>query len=125
MSSEINYDKTLIHESGHALFDLKDEYCCDSSYSQQACVPNLWSSLANCQADAPNLGYAASDCVRLTSATQTLNFWRVDPTGTSGCMMGPSQHNAGSDYLSADRRRITWRFGKCMGGECFPTPACP
>jgi len=60
MSSEIDYDKTLIHESGHALFNLMDEYCCDSSYSQQDCVPNIWSSLAACQADAPNLGYTAA-----------------------------------------------------------------
>jgi hypothetical protein len=124
-SSEINYDKTLVHETGHALFDVKDEYCCDSSYSQQACVPNLYSSLANCQADAPNVGYPTTNCVQLTSATQTLNFWRIDPSDATGCMMGPAQHNAGSDFAEACERRIEWRYGKCGGGDCFPSPACP
>lgn len=122
-SSEINYDKTLIHETGHALFDLKDEYCCDSSYSQQACYPNLYASKAACEADAPSLGLQASDCVRLTNGTTTLNFWRVDPTAAPGCMMGPSQHTSDSDHGPADRRRIDWRRAGCLGGNCFP--ACP
>lgn len=122
-SSEIDYDKTLIHETGHALFDLRDEYCCDSSYSQQSCYPNLYASLAACQADAPSLGLQASDCVQLTSATQTLNFWRVDPTSAPGCMMGPSQHTSTSDHGPADRRRIDWRRIGCLTGNCFPS--CP
>lgn len=125
MSSEIDYDKTLIHESGHALFNLMDEYCCDSSYSQQDCEPNLYSSLANCQADAADVGYPATDCVQLTDGTQTLNFWRIDPTAAPGCMMGPSQHSASSDFAEACRRRINWRYSKCLNGTCMTSPECP
>lgn len=122
-SSEIDYDKTLIHETGHALFDLKDEYCCDSSYSQQACYPNLYASLAACQADAPSLGLAATDCVKLSKDGKSINFWRIDATAAPGCMMGPSQHSATSDHGTADRRRISWRRTSCLSGDCFP--ACP
>jgi hypothetical protein len=125
MSSEINYDKTLIHETGHALFNVKDEYCCDSSYSQQTCERNLWSSLSNCQADAPTIGYPTTNCTQLTNGTTTLNFWRIDPAGAGGCIMGPNQHNSDSDFAKACSRRINWRVGKCIGGNCYPSPECP
>ncbi len=125
MSSEIDYDKTLIHESGHALFDLRDEYCCDSSYSQQACVPNLWNSLAACEADSAELGYAASDCAQLTKGNDSVNYWRIDPTGSAGCMMGTSMHNAGSDFGQACLRRIRFRYERCLAGDCYPWPDCP
>lgn len=125
MSSEIDYDKTLIHETGHALFGLADEYCCDSSYFTQACSKNLYATLASCQSDAPNLDYPASNCTQLTDGTTTLNFWRIDPTTAPGCMMGPSQHTAGSVFRAACARRLQWRYGKCLGGNCFPSPECP
>jgi hypothetical protein len=125
MSSEIDYDKTLIHETGHALFNLADEYCCDSSYAQQACNPNLYSSLANCEADAPNVGFPTSDCVKLMSGPDTIEFWRIDPTNAPGCIMGPSQHTATSDFSKACSRRMTWRYGQCASGECIPSPECP
>lgn len=125
MSSEIDYDKTLIHESGHALFDLRDEYCCDSSYSQQPCVPNIWSSLAGCQSDASNISHPASNCTQICSGTDCINFWRIDPTAPIGCIMGPSQHAANSDFGKACLRRINWRYGKCISGDCFTIPDCP
>ena len=125
MSSEIDYDKTLIHETGHAVIGLKDEYCCDSSYSQQPCEPNLWSSLANCQGAAPTIGLPASNCTQLSSGGTTINFWRIDPSGAGGCIMGPNQHNADSDFAAACVRRIHWRYGKCFNGNCFPSPECP
>lgn len=123
-SSEIDYDKTLVHESGHALFGLIDEYCCDTHYEQQACQPNLYSSLANCQNDADAVGLPSSNCTKLTSGADSVNFWRIDPSDATGCMMGPAQHNAGSDFAKACVRRILWRYGKCGSGDCFPSPEC-
>ncbi|MEO8380714.1 MAG: hypothetical protein ABI779_13705 [Acidobacteriota bacterium] len=124
MSSEIDYDKTLIHETGHALFGLMDEYCCDSSYASQPCQKNLYDSLASCQSDAPNVGLPASNCTQLAGTT-TLNFWRIDPTSGPGCMMGPGQHSSTSEFREACKRRMQWRYGKCLGGDCFPSPECP
>jgi len=125
ISSEINYDKSMIHESGHVLFNLQDEYCCDSSYSPQACYQNLFSSLASCQTEAANIGYPTSNCVQLTDGTTTLSFWRIDPSGANGCMMGPHQHSSDSDFNQACRRRINHRYGQCGAGDCFSSPECP
>lgn len=125
ISSEINYDKTLLHETGHVLFNLQDEYCCDSSYHPQDCVPNLWNSLAACQADAPNITHPATNCAQLSKGTQTLPYWYIDPAGADGCMMGDGQHNANSDFGKACQRRIQWRYAKCGQGQCFTTPECP
>ena len=125
MSSEIDYDKTLVHETGHALFNLQDEYCCDTGYSPQACYPNLWSTQTACQTDAPEVGYPTSNCTQLTSDTETLPYWRIDPSGSGGCIMGPRQHRSDSNFSKACQRRITFRVGQCISGDCFPTPACP
>jgi hypothetical protein len=125
MSSEIDYDKTLIHESGHALFGLQDEYCCDSNYAEQACVANIWNSLAGCEADATDISHPASNCTQLCDSATCINFWYIDPEGTDGCIMGDSQHNAGSDFGKACHRRIVWRYTKCMDGNCYPSPECP
>lgn len=41
----------VLHESGHNLFDLSDEYCCDGSYWQAASgQPNAYETLATCVA---------------------------------------------------------------------------
>jgi hypothetical protein len=114
VSSEINYDKSLVHETGHILFGLKDEYCCDSSYSAQPCFPNLWDSLSACQAAAPIIGYPATNCQRLGS----LNFWRIDPSNTTGCIMGDAEHKPGSDFRKACRRRILAKYTRCGNGNC-------
>ncbi|QLJ52510.1 MAG: hypothetical protein Sv326_0335 [Candidatus Fermentimicrarchaeum limneticum] len=42
---------TLVHESGHGLFGVADEYCCDSHYWQPDPNPNIYSSLSNCKSD--------------------------------------------------------------------------
>ena len=125
MSSEITNDKSLIHETGHALYDLQDEYCCDSSYSPQNCVPNLWKSLEDCEAYAPTAGLQVSDCTQLASGSQTKPYWFVDPKGSSGCLMGNSQHFSGSDFGPACELRIYWRYDNCLSGDCMPWPACP
>lgn len=119
MSSEINYDKTLIHETGHALFGLQDEYCCDSSYTQHPQVPNIWSALAGCQSEASDVGHPASNCTQISKGTNSINFWYIDPTGPNGSIMGSSQHNAGSDFGKAGQRRINWRYQQCFAGNCF------
>lgn len=125
MSSEINYDKTLIHETGHALFDLRDEYYGQTNYAQQACYPNIWDNLADCEADASQISHSPSFCSQICSGANCVNFWRIDPTTPNGCIMGPSQHNADSEFGKACQRRIRWRYGKCIEGNCFTSPDCP
>lgn len=116
-----NGEKSLIHESGHALFGLSDEYSGPTSYPVQACMPNIYRSLSACEQDAPNLGLPKTACTRLSGK----NLWRSDPAGATGCIMGDAQYNQSSNHGPADRRRINWRFGHCLNGQCYPTRECP
>lgn len=125
ISSEIDSQASLIHETGHALFDLQDEYCCDSSYQEQGCAANLWSSLTSCQAAASALGYPSSACTQLTSGRSSIPFWRLDPDGGAGCIMGLGLFKPGAVFRAACQRRIQWRHQKCLAGRCFTTPECP
>jgi hypothetical protein len=119
-SSEIDYDKTLVHESGHALFGLQDEYCCDSSYREQPEVPNIWTSLQRCQADASNLSYPPNFCTQICKGGRCISFWRIDPVRPPpGSIMGPAEHSdPTSNHLNAGLRRIHWKLERCLGGSC-------
>ncbi|MEM3399272.1 MAG: thrombospondin type 3 repeat-containing protein [Candidatus Micrarchaeia archaeon] len=61
-STEFGSLGTLVHESGHGLFGLADEYCCDSHYWQPDPYPNIYSSLSNCQSDSRREGWDAENC---------------------------------------------------------------
>ncbi len=72
---------TAIHEMGHTPFGLADEYPPDGGYWQDPVMPNLYSSLGNCQNDAPNVGVAPGACHDIGAAAGTPNGWYTsDPT---------------------------------------------
>ncbi|MCB0464654.1 MAG: hypothetical protein KDC78_03110 [Aequorivita sp.] len=68
-STEMQNRGTILHESGHSLYSLADEYG-SGSHWQEAEVPNNWSSLAGAQADATGYGSCkqASDAVEMGSS---------------------------------------------------------
>jgi len=53
-STPAKENKTVVHESGHSIFVLKDEYCCDGGYNQISPFPNIYHSNASCQANSAN-----------------------------------------------------------------------
>ncbi len=57
----------IMHESGHALFGLADEYD-GGEHWQAASLPNNWSSLAGAQTDAPNRGKTAADVQQIATS---------------------------------------------------------
>lgn len=119
MSAELTSVATVLHEYGHALFGLRDEYCCDTKSKQQNCLPNVWNTKAACQSDPITAGLT---CVRvkrkLVSGQQY--FWRADPgSGTNECVM-----SSGVAFGRACMRRVSWRFDRCRAGDCFPS-TCP
>jgi parallel beta-helix repeat protein len=59
-----------IHESGHGIFGLVDEYKGDTYYTQNDPLSNVWSSKAECEADAIAEGWDKSRC------------WNFCPSGT-------------------------------------------
>lgn len=81
-SSEYNANVTVVHESGHAIFGLADEYCCDGGYWQDSSVPNIFSSLANCQSRADRTGASRADCFEFCPATKC---WPGTAVGEAAC----------------------------------------
>jgi len=43
--------KTIVHETGHNIFAVADEYCCDGGYFLRAAPHNIYSTNASCQAN--------------------------------------------------------------------------
>lgn len=125
MSSELDDEKSIVHENSHTLYGLQDEYCCNTKYKPQECAPNIYGSLANCEADAASLGYDKSNCIQLQYETTIKDVWRIDPSTEPACIMGPNQNKASSLFRAACLRRLRWRYQKCLKGECFPSSACP
>ena len=60
ISCEIINPQTFIHEAGHALFGLADEYP-DGQHWQADVLPNNWNDEATAQAEAPSRGKTAAD----------------------------------------------------------------
>jgi len=87
-------NNTLVHETGHSVFSLADEYCCDGGYWQIGPEANVFSSQANCQANATSHGWPTSDCVQIG----TTGWWRSD--GANDLMAGGGQNGR------SDRGRI-------------------
>ena len=58
-SSEPTSFRTVVHESGHALFNLPDEYCCDGGYFEVP--PVLYAEEADCLSDPLNAAWRDCD----------------------------------------------------------------
>lgn len=125
MAARIDDDKGIVHETAHTLYGLQDEYCCNTRYKPQPCAPNIYGSLADCEADAAALGYPPSHCTQLKYETTIYDIWRIDPSTEPACIMGPNQNKESSVFRAACERRLHWRYGKCLDGECFPSQPCP
>lgn len=62
ISAQASDTDTIVHESGHAIFDLRDEYCCDGGYRELREHSNVFHSLANCQASSSNPAGCTNYC---------------------------------------------------------------
>ena len=106
---------TVLHETGHSPFGLADEYCCDGGYFQTPEVPDVFSSLAACQADALTLGRVAADCrtwMSTATATNGQSFWSSEPDVTD------LMNNDRRPPQAADIRRMDWFVDKCRQAKC-------
>ena len=120
-SSEFWFDKTLLHEAGHALFGLRDEYFV--SLGPQCNAPrNIWHSEAKCQAEAQASGLDPYAC-KMRGSTSS---WKLDNEGPGGCIMNGrrTQWLSDSDFGPACKHRINWHIGNCATGVCIPDQTC-
>jgi hypothetical protein len=116
---------TIVHETGHAVFALSDEYCCDggiitNSWPDQ----NMFTSQSACQTSAVAHGVPIANCVQLTTTVRfcggtnpdgtpaiggpgsTNNQWAQD---VAGDLMGCGA-NSGAAAGTLDERRVYWYY---------------
>jgi hypothetical protein len=81
-SSQWSGNRTVVHESGHALFGMRDEYCCDGGYGQSESMPNVFESLPACQGYADRTGFTAAHCFKFCPTTKC---WPGTPAAQAAC----------------------------------------
>jgi hypothetical protein len=111
LSVDVGSYGTAIHETGHAVFGLADEYCCDGGYVQATPHANVFSSQANCQTDATSNGWSTGDCTQIG----TTGWWRSD--GAGDIMVSSAVANS---YGRSDLKRILWQYFE----QCLGPPGC-
>lgn len=76
--------KTFMHEAGHGIYGLADEYEGPTAYHQPNPYPNIWSTEAQCRADAPTFGGNPDECNQFCddSADCGSGWWRYGTTTT-------------------------------------------
>lgn len=84
MKAPADQEMIVRHETGHAVFGLVDTYCGSTYYWQDDPDPNVWSSLASCQADAQSHHRDPAQCRQIASENSyspvcSKNFWHWDP----------------------------------------------
>lgn len=84
-SSEFFNIGTCVHETGHAAFNLADEYCCDTHYFEPGTDGNLYNTLSECQNANTSIGSPASDCESFV-ADAGGTWFRPEPAAL-GCIM--------------------------------------
>ncbi|UCC60803.1 MAG: hypothetical protein JSV02_02990, partial [Dehalococcoidia bacterium] len=105
----------VIHESGHAVFGLVDEYCGNTLYKQNDPNSNVWSSLTNCQNAVNKAGWTQGTCRQIRWDNPTTpqspdcqkNFWRYDPDTPNDDIMTCSCSGTPSFY-EADCQRVNY-----------------
>jgi hypothetical protein len=110
--------ETFIHESGHMLYGLADEYCCDGGYTSVSTPHNIHSSKAACETVATSIGVSKSLCVQIADATtgQTVNYWRI----TDGKLeIMAESGNINSDWRDASNLARGRQIRQCFFGSCY------
>jgi hypothetical protein len=121
-STIVRNNGTILHESGHALFGLADEYCCDGGYFQTETNQNIYLKTQRppdhlrqlCAEDAPSLGRTAADCREFR---EDVPFWFDTDWTTSEPATDDLMADNGKPN-SADLRRMNAMFTECLNAGC-------
>jgi len=102
-SAEGTNTKAFLHESGHAVFGLADEYCGTTSYFQPSVEPNIWSGLASCQAEQTAKGRNPAACYQFCA---NQGGWKGIHTGTTVMTNGM----VGDPWFTEADEHVRWFF---------------
>ncbi|MBN2518581.1 MAG: right-handed parallel beta-helix repeat-containing protein [Candidatus Altiarchaeota archaeon] len=118
-----NDGNVILHETGHSLFALTDEYCGDTSYSRTGTKPNVWNSLGDCQSVAASEGWTDGNCVQIQDinasgvVTCSKDKFRYDTDVGQRDLMASGCWTGGKPTAKeADIRRINHVFENWGGG---------
>jgi hypothetical protein len=81
-SLEVGEADVAAHELGHNKFEVSDEYCCDTHYFQMDERPNVFSTLAACEAYADEIGEPHTSCFKFCPANKC---WPGTTAGEGAC----------------------------------------
>lgn len=115
-SSEYHEYRTVLHEAGHAVFGLTDEYSDNISYGQNNPYPNVYAGASACSSDIISLQpydirlglppRTSANCLEIRE-----NWFRSDPED--------DLMKDGGKIQGADLRRIEWVFNEtCKRNAC-------
>ncbi len=98
--------KAFLHESGHAVLGLSDEYDgCYTAYFQPADEPNIWSSSAACQSEQTAKSRSTSACWKFTNCSG--GWWGIQGASDNTIMQ---QGMTGDPWGTEGRERAVWAF---------------
>ncbi len=110
--------RTMVHETGHGLFGLPDEYCCDGGYFAKS--PVMYTSSADCTGDAANAAWR--NCGSHTSSRNGSVWWRSQANITTNLIMS----NAGNEVWEsgpADWAVMDQAYRSLSGAPVVTPPA--
>lgn len=100
----------LVHESGHFLFGLGDEY--DGGGNASVSTPkNVFGDQATCQSNSTSNGLSSAQCAQI-GMTGT---WRND----DGQATTMEDRTLGSDWRTLSGRAMSNMVTSCAGGSCY------
>ena len=108
--------ETFVHESGHMLYALGDEYCCDGGYGSFSTPRNVHPSKESCETVATSIGVNTGLCSRIADPPRTTDFWRITD-GTLEIMA--ESGNINSDWRDASNLARGRQIRQCFFGNCY------
>lgn len=104
-SAEGHNTKAFLHESGHAVFALADEYDGPTHYFQPLNEPNIWSTESACRAEQRSKRRDPNKCWEFT--TRTGGWWGIHGLGDNTVMQ---IGNVGDPWGIESEEHNVWYF---------------
>lgn len=105
-------DWILVHESGHFLFGLADEYGKGDQVTKSE-PPNVFSTESECNDAAESFdGAATPECIEFGTGVQPYRIQTVEPETMK-------QEHYGSEFRNSADAVFSNIISKCAGGQCY------
>jgi hypothetical protein len=103
--------KAFLHESGHGVFKMADEYDaspgCSTHYFEPANEPNIFDTQAGCQAEQTAKGRATSACRKFTTCQG--EWWGIHGASDNTVMQ---RGNVGDIWATEGEEHVDWEFDR-------------